>query len=185
MIRHGESMANVKKTFGGPRIPLSEKGERQALELKDKIDFLKDKKVYVSPYVRAIQTMELLGLQGEIIEDLREVSLGILEDKTFEEFQKTNPLEAKMWAEDGIHYGLPGGESVAQCQKRIGKVLEELIKKDEDVVLVCHDGVIRNAITYFLGDVDLFNRFAIENLSLSCLSFQDDYKFIKYVNRVL
>lgn len=185
MIRHGESEANVAKTFGGPSIELSAKGRKEALDLSEKIDFLKDKKVYVSPYVRARQTMEILGLQGDIIEDLREVGLGILQDRTFEDLESTNPIEAKKWAEDSIYYALPGGESIEEAQIRIGRVLEDLIEKDEDVVLVCHDGVIRNAITYFLGDVDLFNRFALDNLSLTCLSYQEDYKFIKYVNRIL
>lgn len=57
IIRHGESMANIGKSSENPNnIPLSEKGQRQALNLIDILTELNVPEVYCSEFLRAQQT---------------------------------------------------------------------------------------------------------------------------------
>ena len=80
LVRHGESEANIAKVFGGPEAKLSKLGIEQALKSKEYIQGLKFDKVYSSPFLRAVDTMKTLGLQGDIKEDIREINVGILEN---------------------------------------------------------------------------------------------------------
>lgn len=184
LVRHGESEANIAKIFGGSEVKLSELGKEQALKSKDFIQGLKFDKVYTSPFVRAIETMKHLGLEGEIKEEIREIGFGILENKSYDMISKSHPVEAKRWADDPIYSAVPGGETIIEGYKRVEKVLNEFIKKDEDVLLVCHEGVIKMALSFVFDNPEYFFRFQADNLSVNIISINEGHKFISKMNRV-
>lgn len=184
LVRHGESEANIAKTFGGPKVKLSELGIEQALKSKDFIQGLKFDRVYSSPFVRAVETMNHLGLEGEIMEDIRELGFGILEDKSYDMLNESHPVEAKKWAEDPIYYAVPGGETIIDGYKRVEKLLNDLIEKDEDVLLVCHEGVIKMALSFVFDNPEYFFKFQADNLSVNTITIEDGHKFISKLNRV-
>lgn len=184
LVRHGESEANITKVFGGPKVKLSELGVEQALVSKGYIQGLRFYKVYTSPFIRAVDTMKTLGLDGKIEENLREIEFGVLEDKSYEMINDEYPEETEKWADDPFYYALPGGETILDAYKRIEKVLNELIEKDEDVLLVCHDGVIRLALSFVFDNPEYFFRFKVDNLGVNVITINDGYKFISKMNRV-
>lgn len=184
LIRHGESLANINKTFGGIDIPLSEKGILQAKNTKENIPPFKNKKIYTSHYKRAIETMEYLGLQGEIKRELGEVDFGIATDLTYLDFQNKYPEITKTWNENPFTFRLPKGESLEDAYKRVSSFLEEIIKMKEDTVLICHDGTIRLIISYILGSLEYFYRFKTDNLSFTKLKVIDNYRYFEYINRI-
>lgn len=183
LIRHGQTEANLNKYFGTKETPLTKLGLDQAKKSRGARD-LKIKKVLVSPYKRALDTMECLGLKGEVEEDLREINLGILEGKTYEEFQASNPKEAKLWTDDPINYRIPGGENMVDFYERVNRLIDRLIEEDEDCILVCHEGVIRIALAGIFGSPDLFFKFKSNNLGFTKITVEDKYKYINYVNRI-
>lgn len=185
MIRHGESIANVEKIFGDGRTKLSKKGIEQALKSKEYVQKLRFNKVYSSPFDRAVDTMKLLGLEGEIEEDIRELGFGILENKSYDTIYKEYPEKAKKWAEDPIHYTVPGGETIFEAYKRVERVLKRLIEKDEDVLLVCHEGVIKMALSFVFDKPEYFFKFKAENVSINTITINDGHKFISKMNKVI
>lgn len=184
LVRHGESEANVAKVFGGADVKLSKLGVEQALKSKEYIQGLKFNKVYSSPFTRAIDTMNLLGLEGEIEEDIREVGFGILENKSYEMIDDEYSEEVKKWTEDPIYYAVPGGETIIDGYRRVEKFLEKLIEKDEDVLLVCHEGVIKMALSFVFDNPEYFFRFKADNVSVNTITINDGHKFISKMNTV-
>ena len=184
LVRHGESEANIAKIFGGPSAKLSDLGKEQALKSKDFIQGLKFDRVYTSPFVRAVDTMKHLGLDGEIEEDLREIGFGILEDKSYDMISGSHPVEAQKWADDPIYYAVPGGETIIEGYKRVEKLLNKLIEKDEDVLIVCHEGVIKMALSFVFDNPEYFFKFQADNLSVNVITINDGHKFISRMNTV-
>lgn len=183
LIRHGQTEDNVKRIFSTKDTVLTEEGKEQIKRTKSFIDSLSFDRVYVSPYSRATETMEILGLDGQVEERIREVDFGAFEGLTYEEILKNFPEEAKKWHEDFINFVVPEGESIKMAYERVTSFLEEISKKEEDVVLVCHDGVIKIALSWVFDSVDYFFKFKVDNGSANIISLDGNgYKYIKMVN---
>lgn len=184
LVRHGESDSNRSKVYGGKDIKLTKNGIEQARKSKKAIGELDLKNVYVSPMIRARETMLHLGLNGSVKDNLREIDLGILEGMTYAELMGKYPKEGKLWTENPLTYALPGGESVVQLYERVSKFLDEIIEKGENSLLICHEGVIKAAMAYVFEDVDCFFRFRSDNLGASMIRIHEGYKYINYQNRI-
>lgn len=184
LVRHGESEANVNKIYGGDSIVLSKRGIEQSKRSRETIEKLDFKDVYVSPMVRAKETMKYLNLNGVIEENLREVDLGILEGMTYEQLLKDYPKQAKLWTENPLTHALPGGENVVDIYTRVGKTLDRIIEKGDNALLICHDGVIKAALSYVFDDIECFFRFRSDNLGVSMIRIHEGYKYINYQNRI-
>ncbi len=158
LIRHGQTEDNADRIFSTKDTKLTEKGREQIKNTKKIVDTLSFDKVYVSPLYRAIETMEILGLEGEKEERIKEVDFGLFEGNSYEALKEKFPEEVKQWDENYINYVTPeGGESIKLAYERVTSFLEEISKKDEDVVLVCHDGgVIRIALSWVFNNIDYF-----------------------------
>lgn len=59
--------------------------------------------------------------------------------------------------------------------------MEELKEKNENTLIVSHDGVIRAILSQICG-LDNFFNFSIENAKISAVSFMKDYSIIKKIN---
>lgn len=184
LIRHGETEANRDGIFGTPQTRLTQKGLDQARLSARAAQDLGIDKVLVSPYKRALDTMACLGLEGEIEEDIREISLGIIEGYSYEDFYEEYKEEADSWTQDFINYRLDQGESVVDAYARVEKVLDRLIEEDQDTILVCHEGVIRLALSTIFEDPNLFFRFKSDNLGFTRIRVEAGYKYIDFLNRI-
>lgn len=186
LIRHGESEANVRKEFGTDETPLSELGRVQAAKTKDYIGTLKYDKVYVSPLRRARETMELLGLNGEIREEVREISFGEMEGKTYDTTREDCPEDIIRWTEDPLNYRVPGGETIEEAYFRMKPFFDELVEKNEDVIIVTHDGTVRMGMCYVLEDYKSFYKFKSDNVSVSKISIEKSgEKVIAFTNKTV
>lgn len=54
-------------------------------------------------------------------------------------------------------------------------------RKNENTLIVSHDGVIRAILSQICG-LDNFFNFSIENAKISAVSFMKDYSIIKKIN---
>lgn len=161
IFRHGQTTDNADFIFSGLRdSKLTKEGEKQALELADK---LKDKKIDMlisSPQSRAIDTMKLA-----ISKNLKARNLEILEDKRIQErsygdLQGKSKLELYLEDEDyaqkvrrSFDTVPPDGESLKMVCERVKEFCDEIVplmKKDNvNVAVSCHGNSIRGFRKYF------------------------------------
>ncbi len=182
MLRHGQTEDNIKKIFSRDNTPLTQKGIDEILSAKDLLKDINYEKLYYSPLNRTVQSLEYLGLRGERADNIREIDFGIFTGRTFKEISDIYPEETKAWVADSINYRIPQGESLVDVYGRISRFLEDLTEKDQDVLLVCHDCVIRLALCWIFDNLDYFFRFKVDNASISIIAVDDDYKYIKKIN---
>ncbi len=120
LARHGETEWTIsRKHTGRTDIPLTERGERNARSLGERLAGMSFAKALVSPLQRATRTCELAGLgqQAEVEPDLMEWDYGEYEGLTTAEIRRQRPG----W--DLFRDGCPGGESVEAVAARADRLI--------------------------------------------------------------
>ncbi len=182
MIRHGESEDNIQRIFSRDDTRLTEKGIEQIKRTKEILQNFNYDKVYYSPLTRTVETLENLDLEGVEEERIREINFGIFTGRTFEEISEIYPIETKSWLEDTQKYIIPQGESLLDVYNRVVEFLEEISRDKENILLVCHDCIIRLALCWIFDNPEYFFKFKIDNGSLNIISVDDGFKYIKKLN---
>lgn len=182
MIRHGETEDNINKIYSRDTTGLTQKGIEELKNTRKLIRYLNFSKVYYSPLNRTRQTMTQLELEGEVESRIQEADFGIFKGLDYKSILNNYPHETKMWTDDWIHYTIPEGESLEEVYKRVESFLKELIEKDEDVILITHEGIIRLACCWIFDNIEYFFKFKADNGSINILSIVDDYKYIEKLN---
>lgn len=182
LLRHGETVDNIKKVYSRDNTWLTDKGKAEIIAAKESLEELHYEDVYCSPFARTIETMELLSLEGMMESRIQEMDFGIFKGSTFKEISKLYPKETSQWIEDPINYRIPEGENVLDVYARIEGFLEELIKKDRNALLICHDGVIRSILSWIFDQPEYLFRFRVDNGSITIITIDADYKYIKKLN---
>ncbi|WP_077369339.1 histidine phosphatase family protein [Anaerosalibacter sp. Marseille-P3206] len=178
-VRHGETLENKGRIYGSPDTSLSEKGKEQILNTKKIVESISFEKVYISPLKRTIETSKLLGLDGILEPRVKEINFGIFEGKTYEEIKREYPEETYAWTDDYINYRIPKGESLMDLYNRTSNFLEEVVGEDKDTIVVTHEGVIKCALCWVFDDIEYFYRFKVRNGSITTITINDGYKYIK------
>ena len=151
IIRHAH------KEFGGhynPRLrhqdePISQKGREQAQKLVSFFDQRALSAIYVSGYLRTMQTAEPLAQASSLApivdERLNEFDNGLIEGMTDEQIQQAYPEVWYAFQEKSADFRFPEGETGAEVQARVSDFLQEkrFQHPDEAIVIVSHDGLIR------------------------------------------
>lgn len=154
VTRHGQTKLNKKKLMQGlTDEPLNDIGRGQAKAARERIKDVKFDAVYASPLCRAIETASIIGniSQGEVIVDPRiiEVDFGRYEAKSYFMLGIRMSL---YWACPEIFPVPPTVETIPSMVARSSEFLQELEAKEyENVLVVCHGGIIR-AICGYLED---------------------------------
>ena len=170
LIRHGITVTNKKKVFSFDDSPLAEEAYPMLDGLKPKLKDFSSFRVYSSPFKRALQTAEYLGLKNiQTDKRLQEYNFGIFKGLTFEEAQAKYPIEAKNWIENNDSSAPPEGETSFEHFERTSDFLEDLALKGENSIIVTHYGTMDN--------FSLRNKFAPKNSAISILEvFLSDNK---------
>ncbi len=182
MIRHGETDDNISKVYSRDATALTRKGIEQVRNTRKLIKDLEFDKVYYSPFDRTRETIVHLGLEGEAESRIQEADFGIFKGGDYKSILNNYPHETKMWTDDWIHYTIPEGESLEQAYKRVESFLEELMKKDEDVILITHEGIIRLVCCWIFDNIEYFFKFKADNASINIVKIVDGYKYIEKLN---
>jgi 2,3-bisphosphoglycerate-dependent phosphoglycerate mutase len=150
ICRHGQTPYNLHKLMTGIADPdLTDLGEEQAKELGQKLTEMNIDKVYASTLSRAFNTASLalktsdkhkhhdVEKRTEIIEQ----DVGLFTGRNYKKDPAITSIKRKF---DRAH---PKGESfedvVARVQNFINEYLKPRLEKGEDVLIVCHSGVLR------------------------------------------
>ncbi|MBF7019684.1 histidine phosphatase family protein [Staphylococcus sp. 18_1_E_LY] len=138
LLRHCQAMGQNEDA------PLTESGHRKAESLIPILEQLQINKIYSSPMIRAVKTVEpfALSMYKEVITDKR-LAERVLTTETLDSFlpelEKTfNDYDLK----------LQGGESSREAEQRAISLLNE-IDLTENVLLVSHGNLIALILNYF------------------------------------
>jgi probable phosphoglycerate mutase len=167
LIRHGKIQQedDLRRYVGQIDLPLTAEGIKQAQSLQKRFERADIGTVYCSDLSRSIQTAKIVvgsrNIPIVVRKDLREVSMGEWENCTFGDIARRFPEEFKARGGDIVSYRVPGGESFADCNKRVVAALEEIVSSSsENLVIVGHAGVNRLLMCHMLG-MPLANIFRI------------------------
>jgi len=170
LARHGETTWSLSGQHTGlTDLPLTERGERNARELGERLRGLTFTKVFTSPLQRAAKTCELTGF-GAVAEtdrDLVEWDYGAYEGL------KSAEIHAQRPGWNIFRDGCPNGESPAQIIARADRVVQRVRAVGGDVLVFSSGHFLRSLVTRWLGlDLCDGNRFLLSTTSLSLLSYE-------------
>lgn len=157
LLRHGEVETAYQRVFGGRLdIGLSPLGEQQAEALARSLSAVHFDGVYVSPLRRAQATAKPLlasnGYGAETLADLQEMDFGDWTGHTWDGVRERFGKSAFDWLEEIEQGRVPNGETGEGILARVGGLLTGLHDRHrgETVALVCHGGIIRAALAWWL-----------------------------------
>jgi len=172
LARHGETAWTVSGQHTGlTDIPLTERGERNARRLGERLRGLTFARVFTSPLQRARKTCELAGFgdRAEVDADLVEWNYGRYEGLTTADILKANPN----W--QLFRDGCPGGESVAQIGARADRVLARVRAVPGDVLLFSSSHFLRVLAARWCGLEPAGGRYLyLGTATLSTLGYEHD-----------
>jgi probable phosphoglycerate mutase len=135
LARHGETAWTISRQHTGRTdIPLLAQGEKDAIQLGQRLKGVVFTKVFASPLQRARRTCELAGFgaQAEVDPELHEWDYGDYEAR------RTADIRAERSDWDLFRHGAPGGESVAAIGARVDRVIARLRTVDGHVLIFSH-----------------------------------------------
>ena len=148
LARHGETAWSLSgQHTGRTDLPLTERGERNARALGERLRGLTFAKVYTSPLQRAARTCELAGFgsAAEIASDLVEWDYGQYEGRRTTEIRAERPN----WQQ--FRDGCPGGESPDQVGARADRVVGRVRAVKGDVLVFSSGHFLRVLAARWLG----------------------------------
>ena len=171
LARHGETAWSLTGQHTGlTDLPLTERGERNASRLQQRLKGLTFAKVYTSPLQRARRTCELAGFGSlaEIDPDLLEWDYGKYEGRRTAEIRAERPD----W--NLFRDGCPGGESPAQVAARADRAVSRVRAVQGDVLLFSSGHFLRALASRWIGlELTVHARsFMLSTASLSALGYE-------------
>lgn len=157
LVRHGKiERSDERRYIGQIDLPLSVEGSGQAKIVQQIIGRSKINAAFCSDLVRSKETAQIIvaphGIPVAARAELREISLGEWEGCRFDDIAKKFPNEFKARGQDIAYYQVPGGESFADCSKRVVGVFKDILATTKgNVLIVGHAGVNRLILSHILG----------------------------------
>ncbi len=173
VARHGETAWSLTGQHTGlTDLPLTERGERNARRLGERLKGLTFARVFTSPLKRAVRTCELAGFGA-----VAEVDRNLLEwDYGQYEGRRTAEIHAERPDWQLFRDGCPGGEMPAQVEARADRVVSRVRAVQGDVLLFSSGHFIRVLAARWIGleAVADAQRFMLSTASLSALGYEND-----------
>lgn len=173
MVRHGESpkLEGNERTRG-----LTEKGSLDAHRVTDILKTEEIDAFISSPYNRAVLTIEKTAgfYEKEILiyENLKECMF-LSEDQIISD-KEVYPLVKKMFSNQ--NFALTEGESYKDCQRRVVKVLKEILMdfQGQKIVIGTHGLVMTQMMNYFDNQYEFEFLIHISKPDIYKLEFKDE-----------
>ena len=196
LVRHGQSEGNVRELwYGSSDLPLTDLGQQQAREAGEKLRGVSFSACYASPLIRAKDTADLV-MEGRnepmyIVPDLREQHMGLFEPKSVPQIKAEDPDFFRALMAVWIHISPPEGEPFdTGLAPRVAKVLDDIVAKGEDCLIVAHNGPLVFAISYLLGlPIEAAGRFYLKQGCYSMIEidreqiYNPSHALMRYYNK--
>jgi broad specificity phosphatase PhoE len=170
LARHGETAWTLSGQYTGlTDLPLTERGERNARRLEERLRGVTFAKVWTSPLQRAARTCELAGFGAvaEIYRDLVEWNYGAYEGRLTADIHRERP-DWQLFRD-----GCPEGESPHEVSMRADRVVKRVRAVTGDVLLFSSGHFLRVFAARWLGlDAVIGRYFLLSTASLSALGYE-------------
>jgi probable phosphoglycerate mutase len=170
LARHGETAWTLSGQHTGVTdLPLTERGERNARRLEERLRGVTFAKVFTSPLQRARRTCELAGFGAvaEIDRDLLEWNYGEYEGRLTADIHKERP----QW--QLFRDGCPGGETPNEVGTRADRAVKRVRAAEGNVLVFSSAHFLRVFAARWLGLDAAFGRyFVLSTASLSALGYE-------------
>jgi probable phosphoglycerate mutase len=170
LARHGETeWSTTGQHTGLTDLPLTERGERNARSLAERLRGIEFAKVWTSPLKRAARTCELAGYsaEAEIDPNLVEWDYGDYEGRRTPDIHQQRPG----W--QLFRDGCPGGESPADVAERADRVVRRVRAIDASVLLFSSGHFLRAFAARWIGqEVAIGACLMLSTASLSAVSYE-------------
>jgi broad specificity phosphatase PhoE len=170
LARHGETAWSLSgQHTGRTDLALTERGERNARALAERLRGLAFAKVLTSPLRRAVRTCELAGFgsTAEIDADLVEWDYGQYEGRRTAEIHVERP-DWQLFRD-----GCPGGESPEQIGIRADRVVERVRAVHGDVLVFSSGHFLRVLASRWLArETAAGQHFLLDTASLSAVGYE-------------
>jgi probable phosphoglycerate mutase len=170
LARHGETAWSLSGQHTGlTDLPLTERGERNARQLGQRLKGLNFVKVFTSPLQRAARTCELAGFGAvaQIDRDLVEWDYGQYDGRRSAEILAERP-DWQLFRD-----GCPGGETPQQVGARADRVLSRLRAASGDILLFSSGHFLRVLTARWLNlQPEAGRYFFLSTASLSVLGYE-------------
>ncbi len=172
LARHGETAWTISGQHTGlTDLPLTARGELEAVRLGERLEGLTFAAVLTSPLQRAVRTCELAGFgsAAEVERDLLEWNYGTYEGRTSADIRAERP-DWQLFRD-----GCPGGESPDQVGARADRVARRVRAIGGDVLLFSSGHFLRVFAARWLGlEPGAGRYFLLGTASLSAVGYEHD-----------
>jgi len=188
LIRHGETLWNEEgRVQGFSDIDLSDAGLHQARQLAL---YFKDHHIHViysSPLTRARKTAQIINQFHNapiyLESSLMEMDQGDFEGLPFQELMTREKDFIRRWISDPASVKMPHGESLIELQTRAWKVIEGVIAKPENVLVVSHNFTIASILCKIKKiSLSEFRSVCVDPASKTIIRFQNGSAYIELFN---
>ena len=156
LMRHGEIDPHYKGRFVGQvDVQLSEKGRKQALDLREILVRANVNSIYCSDLSRSCETASIISEGMAIpvtrVQELREISLGEWEGALIKDIREHFPDSWRDRGQDMAGYRPPSGESFRDLSSRVIPAFKRIVGlTTSNILIIGHAGVNRVIICHLL-----------------------------------
>jgi broad specificity phosphatase PhoE len=173
LVRHGDTGDQYAGRYiGATDLPLSIIGCEQAARLADRLPATLCR-CLISPMRRARETAAI-ALAGrecrlQVMAALKEIDFGRWEGLSFAEIVAKDQALVNAWQQDALAFCFPEGEQTLGFWQRVQEALQAIVAlPDEEILVICHGGVIRAMLCGLLGlPFDRYLSFAIKPATMA------------------
>ena len=185
IIRHPEAFGNKERIIQGfSDFDVTEKGEKQLAHLAERFKNIKIDVIYTSPLLRAVKTAEAINkyhnLDIIIENNLIEINCGLLEGKSWQNFEENFKDEYDKWKNQPHLFCAPKGDSMEAVYNRVKTALDKILKenKNKSIAITTHGCAIRNMYCYLLDYPfeKLNDIFWNDNTAVTLVQFNNENK---------
>lgn len=176
LVRHAETVHNVAGIVQGWNdSALSDLGRQQARQLASRISAMKPNALFSSSLERAMSTARVIGEAADLdprpLDDLREMSYGSWEGRSFLDIRREEEQAYRRWIADP-ECACPSGESHHDVLRRMRRAFEIVVASANAeplrAVIVTHGTAIRIGATALLELPIMSSRhFAQDNAAIN------------------
>lgn len=188
LVRHGETIWNREgRVQGFSDMDLSDVGVHQARQLALLLKDAPILSIYSSPLIRAQKTARIINEHHQapthIEPGLMEMDQGDFEGLTFQELMVCEKYFLQKWMSDPASVQMPNGESFIELQDRAWKVIERIIGKSENALVVSHNFTIA-AILCKIKNISLsnFRKVCVDTASRTIVRYENGTASIELFN---
>ena len=191
LIRHAEAEGNLyRRVHGWYNSLITDNGYRQIAALEHRFQDIHIDAVYSSDLFRTMTTARAVyapkGLELHTDPGLREVHMGLWEDRPWGEVARTDGARLALFNATDDAWQAPEGEGYAQVGRRVGDTILRLAAAHpgQTIALVSHGTAIRTALSRFQGlDQEARRRAGhSDNTAVSCLEVEGEEVTVLFEN---